>query len=263
MAGRVEGKVALVTGGGTGIGRGCATLLAREGAQVVVANRNAETGEETVRLIREAGGEAAFCRTDVSQVSDCERAVNFAVEKFGRLNVLVNNAALFPRATLPETTEELFDQLMGVNLKGPLFLCQFAVPIMQKQGKGSIINIGSIHGYGGAGMLLVYAMTKGGLLTMTKNLAMTYARNHVRVNYVIPGWVISEGEIRIQAQFHGRSVEDLAEISQRLPMGRHSKPEDAAYAVLYLASDESSMVTGCVINTDGGNSVRSIGADAR
>jgi NAD(P)-dependent dehydrogenase (short-subunit alcohol dehydrogenase family) len=260
MAGRVAGKVALVTGGGTGIGRGCATLLAREGAKVVVANRTPETGEETVRLIREAGGEAAFCRTDVGKVADCERAVNFAVEKFGRLDVLVNNAAIFPRATLEETTEEFFDQLIAINLKGPLFLCKFAVPIMQAGGGGSIINIGSIHGYGGGGILLVYAITKGGLLTMTRNLAMTYVRDHVRVNYVIPGWVISEGEIRVQKQFHGRSVEDLAEISQRLPMGRHQTPEDAAYAVLYLASDESSMVTGCVINTDGGMSVGSIGA---
>ncbi len=260
MAGRVAGKVALVTGGGTGIGRGCATLLAREGAEVIVANRTAETGEETVRLIREAGGEAAFCRTDVSKVSDCERAVNFAVETFGRLDVLVNNAAVFPRATLEETTEEFFDRLIAINLRGPLFLCKYAIPIMRAGGGGSIINIGSIHGYGGGGILLVYAITKGGLLTMTRNLAMSFANSNVRVNYVIPGWVLSEGEIRVQEQFHGRSVEDLAEISKRLPMGRHQTPEDSAYAVLYLASDESSMVTGCVINTDGGMSVGSIGA---
>lgn len=252
MAGRVAGKVAIVTGAGTGIGRGIAEMLAREGAAVVVANRSRETGEETARRITEAGGRAVFQPTDVSRETDCIAAVQRAVDAFGSLSILVNNAGIFPRATILNTTEELWDRILDTNLKGAFFMCKHAIPAMERAGGGSIVNIGSIHGLGGNGHLFPYAVSKGGLLTLTRNLAKAFAPKRIRANYVIPGWVITEGELRVQREEDGHDEEWLRSAQQRLPMGRAQTPEDAAWAVLYLASDEASQVTGCVINTDAG-----------
>jgi NAD(P)-dependent dehydrogenase (short-subunit alcohol dehydrogenase family) len=254
MGGRVEGKVALVTGGGTGIGRATAETLAREGAAIVVANRSAETGEETVRRIAAAGGRAVFSRTDVASDADCVRAVQAAVERFGKLDVLVNNAGIFPRYTLEQTTPEVLEEILAIDFKGAFYLCKHAIPEMVKAGGGSIINVGSIHGVVGAPNLVAYASAKGALLNLTKTLARAYARQQVRVNYLIPGWVITEGEIRTQAK-EGHSEEWLHETGKRLPMGRLQQPQDAADAALFLASDESSQITAAVINTDGGSSV--------
>ncbi len=254
MAGIVVGKVALVTGAGAGIGRGIAELLAREGAAVVVANRNAANGQETVERIRAAGGQAVFQPTDVTREADCQAAVQCALDAFGRIDCLVNNAAIFPRATLEETTEAFWDQMMDTNLKGPFFLCKAAIPRMVAQGGGSVVNIGSINGLGGGRNLFAYSTSKGALLTMTRNLAKAYARHKVRVNYVIPGWVITETEIEIQA-LEGHDEEWIAQAAQRLPGGRHQVPEDAAGTVLFLASDYSEQVSGTVIRVDAGMSL--------
>jgi NAD(P)-dependent dehydrogenase (short-subunit alcohol dehydrogenase family) len=249
MAGVVEGKVALVTGAGAGIGRGIAELLAREGAAVVVANRNATAGQETVARITAAGGRAVFAATDVRREQDCQRAVQQAVDAYGRLDCLVNNAGVFPRAALEETTETFWDEIMDTNLKGPFFLCKHALPRMAAQGGGSVVNIGSIHGLGGGGRLFAYSVSKGGLLTMTRNLAKAYARYKIRVNYVIPGWVITDKEIEVQAR-DGHDAAWIAEAARRLPGGRHQTPEDAAGTVLFLASDFSEQVSGSVIHVD-------------
>lgn len=254
MAGRVAGKVAVVTGAGTGIGRACAETLAREGASVVAANRNAANGEETVRRIEAAGGRAVYCRTDVSREEDCAKAARTAVERYGKLDVLINNAGIFPRASLGQTTPELLEEVLGVDLKGPLYMCKHAIPEMEKAGGGSIVNVGSIHGMIGGANLVAYAAAKGGLLNLTRTLARAYASKLIRVNYLIPGWVITEGEIVIQAK-EGHDEQWLAEVGKRQPMGRHQVPQDAANAALFLASDESSQVTAAVINTDGGSSV--------
>jgi NAD(P)-dependent dehydrogenase (short-subunit alcohol dehydrogenase family) len=255
MAGRVENKVAIVTGAGTGIGQGIACLLAREGARVVVANRNAETGEETVQQIREAGGEARFQRTDVTRESDCAELVRTTVALYGGLDVLVNNAGIFPRATLEKTTEELWDRIMAVNLKGVFFCCKHAVPAMRARGHGSIVNIGSANSYIGGTNLFAYSVSKGALLTLTRNLARAHGHERIRVNFVNPGWVVTPGEIEVQAR-EGHDVDWLNEQGARKPLGRLQEPEDAAYAVLYLASDESSQVTGEALNVDGGSSMR-------
>lgn len=261
MPGRVQGKVAIVTGGGTGIGQGIAVLLAREGAKVVVANRNASTGEETVRLAREAGsasgnsGTATFHPTDVSREADCRALVEVAVSQFGRVDVLVNNAGIFPRATLEETSEELWDQIFAVNLKGVFFCCKYAMPVMREHGGGSVINIGSINAYVGGGNLFAYSISKGGLLTLTRNLAASWARHRVRVNFLNPGWVITPGEVRVQG-LEGHGADWLEQQGQRMPLGRMQTPEDAAWGALYLASDESAMVTGQALNVDGGGSIR-------
>jgi NAD(P)-dependent dehydrogenase (short-subunit alcohol dehydrogenase family) len=169
--GRVEGKVVIVTGGATGIGRGISEILAREGAKVVIANRNEERGVETAKAIADAGGQAHFVPTDVAREADCKHVVQEAVRVYGKLDGLVNNAGIFPRATLEETTSELWDRIMAVNLKGPAFCCKYAVPEMRKQGGGSIVNIGSANGYIGGSNLFAYSISKGGLITLTRNLA--------------------------------------------------------------------------------------------
>src|SRR5918993_2924344 len=164
-AGRLAGKVAIVTGAGSGIGRGIATSFAAEGAAVLVANRRPAAGEETVRQITAAGGRATFQRTDVTREEDCAAAVATATERFGRLDVLVNNAGIFPRATLEETTLELWEEIVATNLRGPFFLCKHAVPALRHAGGGSIINLGSTNAYCGLPTLFAYSCAKGGLLT--------------------------------------------------------------------------------------------------
>jgi NAD(P)-dependent dehydrogenase (short-subunit alcohol dehydrogenase family) len=261
MPGRVQGKVAIVTGGGTGIGQGIAVLLAREGANVVVANRDPKTGEETVQLARQAGSEsgtggtAMFQATDVTREADCRAAVEAALARFGGLDILVNNAGIFPRATLEQTTEELWDRIFAVNLKGLFFCCKYAMPVMRDRGGGSVINIGSTNAYVGGGNLFAYSISKGGVLTLTRNLAASWAQHRVRVNFLNPGWVITPGEIRVQ-DLEGHDVDWLEERGRHMPLGRLQTPEDPAWAVVYLASDESAMVTGQALNVDAGNSLR-------
>lgn len=248
--GRVDGKVVIVTGGATGIGRGISQVLAREGATVVIAARNQARGVEAEQAIQAAGGKALFVATDVSRESDCRNLVERAVLEFGRLDALVNNAGIFPRATLEETTEELWDQIFATNLKGVFFCCKYAVPEIRKVGGGAIVNIGSANSYVGLPHLFAYSVSKGGLVTLTRNLAHALAPDRIRVNFVNPGWVITEMEIEIQAA-EGHDEAWLAEAGKRMPLGRHQVPEDSAYAVLYLVSDEANQVSGDVINVDG------------
>jgi NAD(P)-dependent dehydrogenase (short-subunit alcohol dehydrogenase family) len=248
--GRVEGKVVIVTGGATGIGRGISEILAREGAKVVIANRNEERGVETAKAIADAGGQAHFVPTDVAREADCKHVVQEAVRVYGKLDGLVNNAGIFPRATLEETTSELWDRIMAVNLKGPAFCCKYAVPEMRKQGGGSIVNIGSANGYIGGSNLFAYSISKGGLITLTRNLAASLARDRIRVNWVNPGWVITEMEVEIQA-LEGHDAEWIEDVGRRMPLGRHQVPEDAGYTVLFLISDEASQINGDLINVDG------------
>lgn len=247
---RVQGKVIIVTGGATGIGRGISGVLAKEGASVVIANRSVERGQEAEREIREAGGECLFVSTDVAREDDCRALVGAAVSRYGRLDALVNNAGIFPRGTLEETTSELWDHIFAVNLKGAFFCCKYAVPEMRKAGGGSIVNIGSANAYVGAPNLFAYSVSKGGMITMTRNLANALAPDRIRVNFVNPGWVITETEVEIQAK-EGHDAEWLQAAARRMPLGRHQVPEDAAYAVLYLVSDEASQVNGEEIGVDG------------
>jgi NAD(P)-dependent dehydrogenase (short-subunit alcohol dehydrogenase family) len=257
--GRLAGKVAVVTGAGSGIGRGIAEAFGREGAAVVVANRRPAMGEETVRRIVDAGGVARFWATDVADETQCQAVVAAAVDQFGRLDVLVNNAGIFPRATLEETTRDLWDEIMATNLRGPFFLCKYAVPAMRRGGGGSIINLGSTNAYAGAPMLFAYSCAKGGLLTMTRNLARALAGDRIRANLLNPGWVISEGEVVVQA-LEGHDAAWIEAMGQRQPLGRHQLPEDAAQAAVFLASDEASQVTGVELNCDAGRSMPGLGS---
>jgi len=253
MGSRVQDKVAVVTGAAQGIGRGCAAMLAREGARVVVADVQATRGAEAVAAIRAAGGEARFQPVDVTEEAQCAALMDAAVAAYGRIDVLVNNVGWFPRASLAETTTELWEQVLNVNLRGAFYCCKYAVPHLRAAGGGSIVNIGSIHGLQALANLVAYGAAKGGLLNLTRTLAGALAPDRIRANYIIPGWVLTEGEIALQ-QSHGVSEEALRRAGATLPLGRHQTPEDTAYAVVYLASDESSQVTGTVLHLDGGAS---------
>jgi len=253
MLARLEGKVAVVTGAARGIGRGCAEMLAREGARVVIGDVRDADGEAVAAAIRAAGGEALFQRTDVVEEDQCAVLVAAAVRAFGRLDILVNNVGWFPRATLEETTTALWEQVLNVNLRGAFYCCKYAVPHLRAVGGGSIVNIGSINGIQGLPNVVAYATAKGGLLALTRTLAGAYAAERIRVNYVIPGWVLSEGEVALQT---GRGVNEdqLRRAGAALPLGRHQTPADTAYAVVYLASDESAQVTGTILHVDAGAS---------
>lgn len=252
MGNRLIDKVAIVTGSTSGIGRGIAVLMARESARVVIVGRNTEAGGDIVREIQNFGGEAKFIQTDVTKEEDCKRLVQKTVDFYGTVDILVNNAGIFPRSDLENTTEEMWDHVMAVNAKGAFFCCKYAVPLMLKQKKGSIINIGSTHAYGARRPgIFAYSISKGTLLALSRTLAKTYAHEGIRVNWVTVGWVITPGEIAV-TEMEGKNEEWLKEQGKDLPMRRHQTPEDIANAVIYLASDESSQVTGCEMNVTGG-----------
>jgi NAD(P)-dependent dehydrogenase (short-subunit alcohol dehydrogenase family) len=253
MAGRVEGKVVVVTGGAQGIGRACAEELAAHGARVVIGDIQDERGAEAAAAIRAAGGDARFHRADVCVEADCAALIAAAVTTYGRLDGLVNNVGWFPRATLEETTTELWEQVLNVNLRSAFYCCKVAVPAMRAAGGGSIVNIGSIHGLQGLPNLVAYAAAKGGLLALTRTLAGACAADRIRANYLIPGWVLTEGEIALQAG-QGVSEEQLRQTGTELRLGRHQTPRDTAYAVVYLISDEASQVTGTILHLDAGHS---------
>jgi NAD(P)-dependent dehydrogenase (short-subunit alcohol dehydrogenase family) len=249
---RVARKVVILTGGNAGIGRAGAELLAREGASVVVASRTAASGEATVTAIRDAGGDARYIQTDVSREEDCVRLVKDTLRVYGRVDVLINNAAIYPRATLSETTIAFWREIMASNLEGPFVLCREAVPHMLEVGGGSIINIGSGNGFGGGANLVAYSVAKGALLTLTRSIAGAYGHDNIRANYLNPGWNITDTEIVIQAK-EGHDAAWLADAEDRQPGGRFSVPADAAHAMLWLASDESVFINGAIISTDGGS----------
>jgi len=251
MAGRMAGKVAVVTGAAQGIGRGCAEMIAAEGGSVVIADVQIDAGQSAAAAISDAGGEALFVRCDVTSERDCAALFEATVATFGRLDALVNNAGWFPRATLEETTTEIWDSILDVNLRGAFYCCKLAMPYLRTAGGGSIVNIGSINGIQGLPNLVAYAAAKGGLLALTRTLAGACAPDRIRVNYVIPGWVLTEGELALQGS-RGVGEEDLRRAGQALALGRHQTAQDTAYAVLYLASDESTQVTGMIMHIDAG-----------
>ncbi len=260
MSGRLSEKVVLVTGAAQGIGFECARMAAAEGASVVLGDIQKDRGEESAAKIRSAGGQAIFQYADLTQESDCAALVDAAIKKFGKLNGLINNAGWFPRARLEETTSELWDKVLNVNLRSAFYVTKFAVPRMREAKGGSIVNMGSINGIQGLPNLVAYAAAKGGLLSMTRTLAGALAKDRIRLNYVIPGWIATEGELTIQ-KGEGRTSADLEKAGARLPLGRMQTVQDAAYAAIYLLSDESAQVTAAVLNVDAGGSMLPIQND--
>ncbi|HGE71063.1 TPA: glucose 1-dehydrogenase [Candidatus Poribacteria bacterium] len=261
---RLEGKVAIVTGGGRGIGRGIAKVFAKEGAKVVIASRTVEQLDRTLKEIESMGGIASSIVTDVSQSSDVKKMVDFTVEKYGKLDVLVNNAGIgwFGYAIEDEKMEEGYDRLMATNLKGLFMGIHYAVPEMKKIGGGSIINIASVHAWNSWNRGSVYAASKGGIVAGTRALAVELAPYMIRINSISPGSIfVREPEEMIAKRFGKEYVEEYKQKFGDLPYERqkHAQPlpiagtpEDIGYCAVYLASDESRFVTGINITVDGG-----------
>lgn len=253
MAGRVQGKVAIVTGAAQGLGRGIAVALAREGANVVVADIQEVAGNAVVSEIRTLGATAEYVSTDVESEQQCAALIDRTVSAFGRLDVLVNNVGWYPRATLEETTTDFWEKTLRINLRSAFYCSKYAVPAMRHAGGGSILNIGSVAGIQALPNLIAYGAAKGGLLALTKSLAGAYAKDRIRVNYIIPGWILTEGELALH-ESRGICEERLRQAGDGLRLGRFQTAEDTAYAVIYLASDESAQITGTVLNVDAGTS---------
>ena len=244
---RLHDKVALITGGGRGIGRAAALLFAREGAKVVIAEIAAADGEATARAIREAGGEARFVATDVARPEQVEAAVQVAVDAFGGLHVLYNNAGGATSRDGKVTDMELdeFWRTIGVDLFGTFLGCRFGIPVMVKGGGGSIINTTSIRAMIGTAGADAYSAAKGGVRALTQALALQWAAHNIRVNAIAPGVILSE---RVKAL-----LRDDDPIFMKSLLGP-SDPEDVAQMALYLASDESRRVTGAILPMDSGAS---------
>jgi NAD(P)-dependent dehydrogenase (short-subunit alcohol dehydrogenase family) len=255
MAGRLDGKVAIVTGAGSGgpdaglgIGQAISIAFAREGARVVLMDRDAERAALTLQDVVAAGGNAITSVGDVTRSSDCDSAVRSATERFGGLDILVNNAAIARHAPIDQTDDELYDETLAVNLKGTFVACRAAIPTMVAGGGGSIVNIGSIAGIRDAGTgQTAYAASKAGQLGMTVELAGTHGRDNIRVNAVLPGLIATP-----MMQASGRVDDVRARLNL---LGRLGDAWDVANAVVFLCSDEAAYVTGVTLPVDGGATV--------
>ena len=250
--GRLAGKVALITGGNAGIGAATARLFAAEGAQVMIAARNAVTGNETVAQIREEGGNAHFVRCDVRNVEECDHAVEETLNRLDRIDVLFNNAGIVPMGTTLETSLETWREVFATNVDGTFYMSRAVLPHMIKQGQGVIINNGSDWGVVGGQGAVAYCSTKGAVAQMTKAMALDHARQGIRVNAICPGDTYVE---RWQGKLKPGQTMDayLEELGRGFPMGRVGAAEEIARAVLFLASDEASFMTGQLMVVDGGN----------
>ncbi len=252
---RLDGKVALITGSGSGIGEACATLFAQEGARVATADINEDGAVRAAATASEAGGEAIAITGDVTSKAECERMVDETVEKFGSIDVLVNSAGITPRyvpADLP--FDEKWDRVIDVNLKGSMLMSYYASARMKEQGSGSIVNLASIiglvgytHGMGLSDGFNPYPHSKGGIVQMTRDMGVTFARTGVRINALCPGFAYTALT---------KTLTDDPEARARLenlhPMGRLGEAMEIAYAALFLASDEASFITGACLPVDGG-----------
>ena len=248
---KLEGKVALITGGTSGIGSATAALFAREGARVALTGRNRERGEAIAKAINDQGGEAIFIRSDVRFADDCRESVERTLDRFGRIDVLFNNAGVFHPKTVPECTEEEWDETIDSSLKGAFLMSKFALPSMMERGSGSIINTSSGWGVLGGNDAAAYCAAKGGLIVMTKAMAIDHGPDGIRVNCVCPGDVDTP-MLPDDARKRGMSWEDYLEGASDRPLGRIGTAGEIARAVLFLASDDASFVTGEALVVDGG-----------
>jgi NAD(P)-dependent dehydrogenase (short-subunit alcohol dehydrogenase family) len=248
----LPGKVVLVSGGTSGVGAAAARACARAGARAVaVTGRRPDRGEEAAAGLRELGTAARFIPCDVADVGQALAAVATVVDEHGRIDGLVNAAGLVTRGDLLDTTPELFDAHIAINLRGPFFLMQAAVADMRRRGEpGSIVNIGSIGELGGQPYLAPYVAAKAGLAGLTRNVAYAHRKDRVRVNTLDIGWTDTEGEDATQRRFHGAGDDWRERAAEQLPMGRLADPDEIAEMVVFLLSERSGVVTGSVIDWD-------------
>ncbi len=248
--GTLDGRVVLVSGGTQGVGLAIARAALREGARVVVTGRRADVGEAAAADLS-ALGDARFVRCDVADVAECRAAVEATVAAHGRVDGLVNAAGFTERGSVLDTTPEMFEQHVAVNLRGPFFLMQAAIGDMVRRGEpGSVVNVLTMSAHGGQPHLAPYSATKAGLAGLTRNAAYAHRFDRVRVNGVNIGWTDSDGEDVIQRRFHDAGDDWRERAAERLPAGRLATPEDAAGIVVLLLSDASGVVTGSVMDWD-------------
>ena len=249
---RLSGKMAFITGGGTGIGRACALLFAREGAKVAVAARRREKLDAVAQEIIAEGHEALAVECDVTRKASVEAAVGAAEERFGTLNVIVNNAGALHVGTAEETSEEDWNRVIAGNLTGTFLVSRAAVPALRRAGGGSIINIGSYLGLVGIKQRAAYCASKGGVTILTKAMALDHAAEKIRVNCICPALVETEMALGAMARMPDPAAYRRLRESQ-IPMGRAGKPEEVAQLAVFLGSDESAWMTGNAIALDGGS----------
>lgn len=250
---RLDGKIAIVTGGTQGLGAAIAETFAGAGiAGIVTCGRSTPKGEAVAsRLYGESGVPVHFVTADLGIVGDCRRVVAEAEERFGRIDILVNAAGLTDRGTILDTSPELFDQMFAVNVRGPFFLIQESARIMIREGiEGAIVNIGSTSALAGQPFISAYCASKGALATLTRNTAFALLRNRIRVNQLNIGWMASDGEDRIQREYHGADEGWLEKAAAEQPFGRLVDPAEVARAVTFMVSADAGMMTGSVVNFD-------------
>lgn len=250
---RLEGKVGLITGGGSGIGRATALLFAKEGAKVSVVDIDSKEGAKTVRMIKDASGEAIFLQADVSEAVDAQSMIGKTVEKYGKLDILFNNAGIVKFGSITEMSEEEWNKIMDINLKGVFLGTKYAIPQMIKQGGGVIINTASECAISGFPTMSAYSASKAGVYIFTKVAAIELVRYNIRVNSVSPARIYTPMHESIWKELPREEAErQRKKLDQSIPLGRMGTPEEVANAVLFLASDEASFITGADLPVDGG-----------
>lgn len=255
--GRLDGKVSIITGAGSGIGEATAKLFSKEGAKVVVADIDPVKGQRVVKEIKDAGGDAIFIEADVSKVSDMEKMVKTTVETYGKLNILYNHAGIPGPKGVEDVTEEEWEQCIKANVLGSFFATKFATPEMRKAGGGSVLFTASTAGIVGSRFSPTYSSAKGALVLLTKSLALRLAKDNIRVNCICPSLAdtpMGPDFVRAKPDEDLTTTETNIErfLATAVPMGRLVKPQEVAYAALFLASDESSFITGIFLPVDGG-----------
>jgi NAD(P)-dependent dehydrogenase (short-subunit alcohol dehydrogenase family) len=247
----LTGKVILISGGTQGLGAAIAHAGVREGASVVISGRSEERGQKVVAALQATGGTASFVRADVSDVAQAQASVAATIERHGRIDSLVNAAGLTTRGSMSDTTPELFDRHIAVNLRGPFFLMQATVADMKERGApGTIVNVISIDSHGGQSFLAPYVAAKAGLAGLTKNAAHAHRFDRIRINGLNIGWSATDGENAVQRQAHGAGADWQQQAGATLPMGKLGQVDEIADFVVFLLSDRSGVVTGSVIDWD-------------
>ncbi|HSE83853.1 MAG TPA: SDR family oxidoreductase [Thermodesulfobacteriota bacterium] len=248
---KLKNKVALITGGSLGLGKSTAILFVKEGAKVVITGRTEKTLKETVGEAKKEGLEIDYIVSDVAKEEDCKEAVDYTVNKYGRIDILFNNAGVLYVATTHETSTEIWDETFNINVRGTYLMSKYTIPHMLKQGKGCIVNNSSILGLKAVPGVAAYNATKGAITQLTRSMALEYADKGIRVNAICPGTIVTPMVEGLFDQMENRkSAEELFKSFH--PMGRLGRPEEIAHAVLFLCDDNVEFMTGSMLSVDGG-----------